>query len=192
MKRRKGKDKRGKIIVKPEVLQNFPEVSFESFEEAKGKIQQILQKNPRVKQKWLKSMRGNLFAFKSGKYAKLPLFCNNCYAKIKCPVYQEPKDYEYIVCALKDEFKRIIQIANSRDRKDLIEALYRLMGIQIERLGRNYYFELLSGGRQDRNLTLLIKVIEDSIIQLLKLTQSIEYSDEDKAVEGMLKPSGDS
>jgi hypothetical protein len=129
-----------------------------------GDIQEKL-KDPAIRQKWLETMKGNLFHLKTGKYLKrpLPLYCNNCYAKGKCPFYQEPQEIgDKVLCALrKDIFTDWFGADNFDYRKEetVIEAKNKIISYMLQRLGLQMWFEALDGGIQDKAATALATAV---------------------------------
>lgn len=144
-----------------------------SFEDMKGKIHEIV-KDPEIEAKRLAKLRSSMTNFKTGKYSKyLPYYCNNCYAKSKCPFYQEPKNGEYILCALSDEFKSWFSVKDFdiRDANLVDETKNRILDILMHRAGFNLWIELLDGGIQDKSLTSLMISILDRLLNRSPLFQ---------------------
>jgi hypothetical protein len=145
--------------------------------EKKGKLGDIQEKlkDPAIKQKWLETMKGNLFHLKTGKYLKspLPLYCNNCYAKGKCPFYQEPKEIgDKVLCALREDVFTDWFGADNFDYREedtIIEAKNKIITYMLQRLGLQMWFEALDGGIQDKAATMLAT----AVYSMLKETPTI-------------------
>jgi len=132
-------------------------------EETRGKINEIRQR-PEVKEKWLESMKNNLFNFKTGKYSKkLPLYCNNCYAGKKCQFYQEPKkEGDKVLCALRKEIFSGWFGADQfdyREEETVMETKSKIITFLLQKLALQSWFEMLDGGIQDKAATMLAGVI---------------------------------
>jgi len=159
-----------------------------AFEKNKGKIAEIM-KRPEAKAKWLVAMKGNKNAFRHGRMAKLlPAFCNNCPAKYKCqyspfnetsPYYdknvalsEKPPD---IYCYLNESFSKFFKPEEFklREVKKVEEAREMIMGTQMTRAARNYYFELLDGGYQDKALTYLMTWIYERLTNVPRIDVNI-------------------
>lgn len=142
--------------------------------ETKGNIQEIM-KDPEVQKKWKEKMKNNLFAFKNGKYSmKVPLYCNNCYAKDRCEFYQAPqKEGQNILCALRDEFSKWFKAEDFdiRDEEVVSEVKNRMMSVMLQRLGLQFWFEFLDGGIQDKSATALASIILDKLTNKAPLIQ---------------------
>lgn len=149
----------------PEEFKNYSE-TFQSkeFKERKGKIQEIV-KNPSIEEKRLRKMYGNLFHFTTGKTAKsLPLYCNDCYAKDKCPYYVAPKENEKIICAIQPSFyKWFPKDFDIRDEEKINDLKEKLMKLMLDRLAKQLWFESLDGGIQDKATTNLAFGIIDRL-----------------------------
>lgn len=150
----------------PEVRQEIPKVKPIPPESTRGKIQEILQR-PEVKEKWLAKMKGNLFALTTGAKARnLPYYCNDCYSKGKCPLYQKPKEVgDKVLCALHKDFKVWFSPNDFDYREEMIvnEARNRVINILLSRAGFNLWAEILDGGIQDKALTALLFGIYDRL-----------------------------
>ena len=94
---------------------------------------------------------------------------HNCYAGLRCPYYLKPEEGQTIVCAIREDFAKWIPLAKTRDKDQLLEMLDRLREIQASRIGMNLYFENLDGGIQDKALTILIKLLEENIVDSYKI-----------------------
>jgi hypothetical protein len=144
--------------------------------ETKGKIQEIL-KNPEIEAKRLAKLRESLTNFKTGKYAEnLPYYCNNCYVKDKCPLYQEPKNPDdKVLCALREEFKRWFSPDdfNYREENTVNKVRNRIVDVLLQRAAFNLWAELLDGGIQDRALTNLLTAVLDRLDIKQPLVQQI-------------------
>jgi len=136
-------------------------------ESTKGKIQEILRTNPEARKKQLQKLKGNLFAFKTGRYVKYaPLYCNDCYAKDKCPFYQEPqKEGDKVLCALREEFKTWFKPEDFDYREENLvnKTKNRILKLLLEKLAVQTWFEILDGGIQDRAATQLAIMILDRL-----------------------------
>ena len=149
------------------------------FNKNKGKIQEIT-KDPEIEKKRrenaLIALKGNLFAFKDGKTASnLPLYCNNCYVKDKCPLYQAPeKESQLVYCSMAGIFDKMIRPENFdiRDKATVDEASNTLMKLQMRRAGMNLYFEMLDGGIQDKSLTGLLTWLYERLKGIPKIEVS--------------------
>ena len=140
------------------------------------KINEIVKSNPAIENKrrerYLKVMKGNLYHLKTGEYAKnIPLYCNSCYAQGKCPFYLKPKKGETIVCAIREEFAKLIPLAKTRDKDALYEMLDRLREIQANRASLNLYFETLDGGVQDKALSTLLAILTQNVVDAIRIHQ---------------------
>jgi hypothetical protein len=152
------------------------ELKIESSEK-KGRVGDIQEKlkDPVIRQKWLETMKGNLFHLKTGKYVKnpLPLYCNNCYAKGKCPFYQEPKEPgDKVLCALrKDVFTDWFGASNFdyREENTVIEAKNKIISYMLQRLGLQMWFEALDGGIQDKAATALATAVYNMLREAPKI-----------------------
>ena len=132
-------------------------------EETRGKIKEIRER-PEVREKWLAVMKNNLFAFKTGKYStKLPLYCNNCYAKGKCEFYQEPqKEGDKVLCALrKDIFSEWFgaEKFDYREEDTVMETKNKIISYLLQKLALQSWFEMLDGGIQDKTATMLAATV---------------------------------
>ena len=161
------------------------------FEKNKGKIVEIRQR-PEVREKWLNTMKGNLFRFESGSQAKgLPLFCNNCYVKNKCKYSPFNKSSDYynkeiaesdnppqVYCAMRKEFSSFLKPDSFglRDVKTVEEAKNRLMTIQMTRASTNLYFELLDGGVLDKAVTHLLEWIYERLANVPQMEVNIHQN----------------
>jgi len=168
-----------------------PRPNDPAFEKNKGKIREIM-KRPEAKAKWLASMKGNKHAFKHGKIAKqLPSFCNNCPVKYKCqysPFNERSLHYDKkvamsekppdIYCYLNESFSKFFKPEEFklREVKVVEEAREMIMGTQMTRAARNYYFELLDGGYQDKALTYLMTWIYDRLTGAPKIDVNIHQN----------------
>ena len=143
-------------------------------EETKGKIMEI-RSNPEIEEKRNKAMMLNLNNFKSGKYAKkLPLYCNNCYAKDKCKFFQEPKDKDdMVLCALHEDYTKWFspEDFDYRDEEIVSKTRNAITDKLLHRLGIQLYFEMLDGGIQDKSATALALSIIDRISPKVPLFQ---------------------
>lgn len=144
--------------------------------ETRGKIQEILKENPEAREKRLAALRGNIFGFKTGKYmtGKVPLYCNNCYAKAKCDFYQAPEfEGQKIMCALIDDFSKWFapEDFDIRDETTVNELKNRIIGYLLQKLSLQRWFEMLDGGIQDKAATALAGIILDKITAKTPLFQ---------------------
>ena len=142
-------------------------------EETRGKINEIRQR-PEVKEKWLESMKNNLFNFKTGKYSKkLPLYCNNCYAGKKCQFYQEPKkEGDKVLCALRKEIFSGWFGADQfdyREEETVMETKSKIITFLLQKLALQSWFEMLDGGIQDKAATMLAGVILNALKEAPKI-----------------------
>uniref|UniRef100_A0A7C3WRE7 Uncharacterized protein n=1 Tax=Dictyoglomus turgidum TaxID=513050 RepID=A0A7C3WRE7_9BACT len=152
--------------------------STQGTTEKKGRLGDIQEKlkDPAIRQKWLETMKGNLFHLKTGKYLKspLPLYCNNCYAKGKCPFYQEPKEIgDKVLCALREDvFTDWFGADNFdyREESTVLEAKNKIVKYMLQRLGLQMWFEALDGGIQDKAATSLAT----AVYNMLKETPTIK------------------
>jgi hypothetical protein len=81
----------------------------------------------------------------SDKYPKL--FCDTCYSASTCPEYAQG-----MVCAFKKMFGRF----DTRDANDVMDAMYSMVNMNLERMQRASIFEMLDGGIPTANVTNLI------------------------------------
>lgn len=168
----------------PEVSSKSPKVSKPPITSATGRIQEIMQ-NPEARKKWLEKVKGNLFAFKTGKYATVPYYCNDCYVKGKCSLYQEPKEAgDKVLCALHKDFKTWFspEDFDYREEDTVNEARNRVMNVLLSRAGFNLWTEILDGGIQDKALTSLLFGIYDRLanrpqFQLTKIDVNLEFAE---------------
>jgi len=142
----------------------------------RGKIQEILKAHPEIEEKRKrnleKALAGNLFGLKHGKYAKnLPLYCNDCYVKEKCPFsvfnpkspnYNPNQGEEKAICALQPVFSKFFpKDFKIRDVRKIDELKERLIKIMLDRLMKQLWFEVLDGGIQDKAAThLAFKILD--------------------------------
>ena len=86
--------------------------------------------------------------------------CNTCYKAQDCPDYKEG-----CVCRYNKIFKRF----NTRNAGDVMDALHGMVELNLERLQRMVFFELMDGGMADPNVSSLI----DQNTRLLNMIQQM-------------------
>lgn len=86
--------------------------------------------------------------------------CNTCYKAQDCPDYKEG-----YVCAYNKMFKRF----NTRNASDIMDALHGMVELNLERLQRMAFFEIMDGGMADPNVSALI----DQNTKLLNMLQQM-------------------
>ena len=86
--------------------------------------------------------------------------CNSCYKAQDCPDYKEG-----YVCAYNKMFKRF----NTRNASDIMDALHGMVELNLERLQRMAFFEIMDGGMADPNVSALI----DQNTKLLNMLQQM-------------------
>ena len=95
---------------------------------------------------------------------KFPKFaCDNCFVGAKCPEYKAG-----YVCAYNKIFKKF----DTRNMRDIIEAVQSIIGFGTERLQRAMIFEQLSGGTDPVVTTLM----DNTIKNLMMLKDLYTYS----------------
>lgn len=156
-------------------LKEKDEVKVEdNLKEHKGSIQEKLL-DPQAEANRRKAMMLNLNNFKTGKFAKkLPLYCNNCYAKDKCKFYQEPKGKDdMVLCALHEDYTKWFspEDFDYRDEEIVSKTRNAITDKLLHRLGIQLYFEMLDGGIQDKSATALALSIIDRISPKVPLFQ---------------------
>lgn len=75
------------------------------------------------------------------------LFCNTCYAARTCPDFKSG-----MVCAYKNMFKRF----DTRNERDIAEAMHSMVNMNLERLQLASIFEKLDGGLPNAAVTQMI------------------------------------
>ena len=88
------------------------------------------------------------------------LQCNTCYKAQDCPDYREG-----CVCRYNKIFKRF----NTRNAGDVMDAMHGMVELNLERLQRMVFFELMDGGMADPNVSSLI----DQNTRLLNMIQQM-------------------
>lgn len=140
----------------------------------KGKIMEI-RKDPAIEEKRKQALKANLNNFKTGLYAKkLPLYCNDCYAKSKCKFYQEPQEEgQQILCALHEDYTKWFSPTDFdiRDENIVNKSRNNIIDKMMHRLGIQLYFEMLDGGIQDKSATTLAMAILDRLAPKMPLFQ---------------------
>ena len=89
--------------------------------------------------------------------------CNTCYKAQDCPDYKEG-----YVCMYNKMFKRF----NTRNASDIMDALHGMVELNLERLQRMAFFEIMDGGMADPNVSALI----DQNTKLLNMLQQMGVS----------------
>lgn len=115
-----------------------------TFEGNKGNIQEICSQNPDVK-------KGNVNTWKHGRRSeRVALRCDNCYAKEKCPRFEEGG-----ICEIREDFKEIMEKAGTRNLEAVKEVLIHIYRMEVGRYYTNLHFEKLDGGVANKNVTVL-------------------------------------
>jgi len=138
-----------------------------------GTIIEKVHRNPEAKKKWLERMRGNLFAFKTGKYLnKIPLYCNKCYAKGRCQFYQEPREESDLVLCQRQEIFRLVPTEfDYREKGKVCEVANKMINAFLDRIDNNLWFEILDGGVQDKALTSMMSQTLTLLVALAKIEE---------------------
>ena len=102
----------------------------------------------------------------------MPLYCNYCDLQKQCPdgkgVVRKDQT-KLVICKRRNDFRRLIVDAGTNDRQGLLAYIHKLRSINAVRIGRMIYKEALSGGGQDRYLSLLIDKQIDNAMSEYKL-----------------------
>ena len=140
-------------------------------ESTKGKIQLILRDNPEIEAKRRlavsNALRGNLHGFKHGKYLTKTLYCNNCYGRENCPLYQEPKnENQKVMCAYDEIFDKTFDADKFDVRdEDTVKNMFNKMTQHLaKKLGRGIMYEDLDGGMIDKNLMPIYKMLSEMMM----------------------------
>jgi hypothetical protein len=96
----------------------------------------------------------------SEKYPKL--FCDTCYKSGDCPEYKQG-----YICAYEKLFKRF----NTRNADDVLDAMYSMVNMNMERLQRASIFEMMDGGMVTPEVTGLIDQNVKLLMTVKEMTQ---------------------
>jgi hypothetical protein len=105
--------------------------------------------------------------------SELPVYCNHCEIKNVCPNGKSVlrKDQKkLVVCSKRQEFRQLIQGANTNTREGLLKYIHNLRSLNSLRMGRFIYKESILNGH-DRNLSVLIdKQIDNAMAEIKLIT----------------------
>lgn len=139
----------------------------EAFNKNKGKIQEILKKNPEIEKKRRKAVGLSSKAlaknFKHGRYAQmLDDFCDNCYAQEKCQHFGKGQR-----CAIKEGFLKFAFQGDVKSEQDIYDYLNKILNAMGVRIARGMHFEALDGGVLDKNVSAGLAKVADTLTFLL-------------------------
>lgn len=146
-----------------------------TFEDTKGKIQDILKNDPAVEQKRKEAQalarRSQVGPanpnWKGGKFASDPvILCKeNCPKKDLCHYYRDGA-----VCYFDLRWRPVMEKVQARNPELLADAMASIVRAQIGRLAKNQAFEDMDGGYADKNVTILADRVVGQIEKLHNLT----------------------
>jgi hypothetical protein len=136
-----------------------------------GNIQKIL-KDPFVSERRRLNayirLQDNKFAFKNGKYLKKsPQYCDNCPVSEKCKFY-EPRNgrKSRIICVFTPKFKAFFNNPDNcgnREENAVNDYINATVEALLHRAGMLSYFEALSGGKANKNVTKSLLDVMDKL-----------------------------